>query len=116
VVDGLFFDGFLFQNQQYMGLCQNEVKQLHDASSSNKLMPSLPPSDGVAPTYGARICAISTAITVVGLPCGTNDPSNIVPPRILSPDNFVAVSFDDIVALLLPSATCWRDHDASDEP
>jgi hypothetical protein len=99
-----------------MGICQNEVKRLHDASSSDKSMPSLPPSDGVSPTYGARIRAIGTAITVVGLPCGTNNPGNIVPPRILLPDDFVTVSFDDIVTLLPPSATCWGEHDASDEP
>ncbi len=32
------------------------------------------------------------------------------------PDNFVAVSFENILALLPPSATCWGEHDASDEP
>ena len=99
-----------------MGICQNEVKRLHDASSSDKSMPSLPPSDGVAPTYGTRIRAIGTAIIVVGLPRGTKDPGNIVPPKILLPDNFVTVSFNNIVTLLLPSATCWGEHDASDEP
>ncbi len=75
-----------------------------------------PPSDGVAPTYGARIHSIGTAITVVGLPPGTNNPGNIIPPRILLPDYFIAVSFDNIVALLLPSATCWGEHNASNEP
>ena len=75
-----------------------------------------PPSDGVAPTYAARVRAIGMAIMVVGLPCGTNNPGNIVPPRILSPNDFVAVSFDNIVALLPPSATCWGEHDASDKP
>ena len=99
-----------------MGIRQNEVEWWHNASSSNKLMPSLPPSVGVAPTHGVHVSAIGTAITVVGLPCGTNNPGNIIPPRILPPDDFVAVSFDNIVALLLPSATCWGEHDASDEP
>jgi hypothetical protein len=79
-------------------------------------MPSLPPSDGVTPTYGARVCTIGTAITVVGLPHGTNNPGNIIPPRILLPDNFVTVSFNDIVALLPPSATSWGEHGASNEP
>ncbi len=32
------------------------------------------------------------------------------------PDNLVNVSFDDIVTLLLPSATCWGEQDASDKP
>jgi hypothetical protein len=88
---------------------------LHDASSSDKSMPSLPPSDGVAPTHGACVSAIGTAIKVVGLPRGTNDPGDIVPPRILSPIDFIGVSFDDIVAMLPPFTTCWGEHDASDE-
>ncbi len=79
-------------------------------------MPSLPPSDGVAPTHGAHIRAIGTAITVVGLPCGTDNPGNIAPPGILLPDDFVAVSFDNIVILLLPSTTCWVEHNASNKP
>jgi hypothetical protein len=79
-------------------------------------MPSLPPSDGIAPTYSARVLAIGTTITVVGLPCGTNNPGDIIPPRILFPNNFVAVSFDNIVALLPPSATCWGEHNTSGEP
>jgi hypothetical protein len=90
-----------------MGLRRNEVKWLHNASSSDKLMPSLPPSEGVSPTYALRIRAIGMAITVVGLPLSTNNPSNIVPPRILLPNNFVVVSFDNIVPLLPPPATCW---------
>jgi hypothetical protein len=107
MVDGLFFDGSLCQYQQYVGIHQNEFQWLHDAPSSDKSMPSLSPSDGIAPTYGAHIRAISTAIMVIGLPCSTNNPGNIVPPRILLPDNFVAVSLDDIFVLLPPSATCW---------
>jgi hypothetical protein len=79
-------------------------------------MPSLPPSDGVAPAHGTHISAIGTAITVVGLPCSTNGRRDIVPPRILLPDNVVAVSFDDIVTLLPPSATCWGEHNASNKP
>jgi hypothetical protein len=72
-------------------------------------MPSLPPSPsgGIALTYGACVRTIGTTFTVIGLPHGTNNPGDIVPPRILSPDDFVVVSFDNIVTLLPPSATCW---------
>jgi hypothetical protein len=79
-------------------------------------MPSLPPSDGVAPIYSACVRAIGMAITVAGLPRGTKDPGNIFPPRILLPNDFIPVSFEDIVALLLPSANGWGEHDASNEP
>jgi hypothetical protein len=79
-------------------------------------MPSLSPSDAAAPSNGAHVCAIGTAITVVSLPRGTDDPGNIVPPRILLHNDFVMVSFDDIIILLPPSATCWGEHDASNKP
>jgi hypothetical protein len=68
----------------------------------------------LAPAHGIR--AINTTIAVVGLPCGTNNPGNIVFSSILSSNDIIATSFDDIAILFLPSATCWGEHDASNKP
>ena len=71
-------------------------------------MPSLPPSDGGASSNGAGICAIGPAITAVGMPHSADGTSEIV----VSLDNVIDATVDDIVALLPPSATSRGEHDA----
>ncbi len=97
-----------------MEIQQHDVKRLHDALlwiiSFRKLMPSLLPSDDTAPSNGAHVCAIGTAIMVNSLPRGPNNPNDIVLSRILLPNYIMAVSFDDIVVLLLPFATQWGEQ------
>ena len=71
-------------------------------------MPSLPPSDGGASSNGAGIRAIGPAITAFGMPHSADGTSEIV----ISLDNVIDATVDDIVALLPPSATSRGEHDA----
>jgi hypothetical protein len=71
-------------------------------------MPSLPPSDGGSSSNGAGIRAISPAIAAVGLPHSADGTSKIV----VSLDNVINATVDDVVALLPPSATSTGEHDA----
>ena len=71
-------------------------------------MPSHPPRDGGASSNGAGIRAIGPAITAVGLPQSADGTSEIV----VSLDDVIDTSVDNVVALLLPSATSRGEHDA----
>ncbi len=71
-------------------------------------MPSLPPSDGGSSSNGAGIRAIDPAITAVGMPHSAAGTSEIV----VSLDNIINATVDDVVALLPPSATSRGEHDA----
>ena len=72
-------------------------------------MPSLPPSDGGSSSNGAGIRAIGPAITAVGMPHSADGTSEIV----VSLDNVINATVDDVVALLPPSATTSKgEHDA----
>ena len=71
-------------------------------------MPSLPPGDGGASSNGAGIRAIGPPITAVGLPQSADGTSEIV----VSLDDAIDATVDDIVALLPPSAISRGEHDA----
>ena len=71
-------------------------------------MPSLPPSDGGSSSNGAGIHAIGPAITAVGMPHSANGTSKIV----VSLNNVINATVDDVVALLPPFATSRGEHDA----
>ena len=71
-------------------------------------MPSLPPSDGGASTNGAGIRAIGPTITAVGLPQRADGSSEIV----VSLDDVIDATVDNVVALLPPFAISRGEHDA----
>ena len=71
-------------------------------------MPSLPPGDGGASSYGAGIRAIGPPITAVGLPQCADGNSEIV----VSLDDVFDATVDHVVALLPPSAISRGEHDA----
>ena len=71
-------------------------------------MPSLPPGDGGASTNGAGIRAIGPTITAVGLPQRADGSSEIV----VSLDDIIDATVDNVVALLPPFAISRGEHDA----
>ena len=71
-------------------------------------MPSLPPSDGGASTNGASIRAIGPTITAVGLPQRADGSIEIV----VSLDDVIDATVDNVVALLPPFAILRGEHDA----
>ena len=71
-------------------------------------MPSLPPGDGGASTNGAGIRAIGPTITAVGSPQRADGSSEIV----VSLDDVIDATVDNVVALLPPSAISKGEHDA----
>ncbi len=104
-VYGLFFHVSFSKYQRYVGIRGKEVDRLHNEPFSGSLMPSLPPCDGNAPFNGTCIRTNFMPITVVGLPCGSDDPDNIVPRGILSFDIVDSTSINNIVILLPPTTT-----------
>ncbi len=71
-------------------------------------MPSLPPGDGGASTNSAGIRAIGPTITAVGLPQRADGSSEIV----VSLDDVINATVDNVVALLPPFAISRGEHDA----
>ena len=71
-------------------------------------MPSLPPGDGGASAHGAGIRAIGPTITAVGLPQRVDGSSEIV----VSLDDVIDATVDNVVALLPPFAISRGEHDA----
>ena len=71
-------------------------------------MPSLPPRDGGSSSNGAGIRAIGPAITAVGMPHSADGTSEIV----VSLDDVIDVTVDNVVALLPPFAISRGEHDA----
>ena len=70
-------------------------------------MPSLPPGDGGASTNGASIRAIGPTITAVGLPQRADGSSEIV----VSLDDVINATVDNVVALLPPFTISRGEHD-----
>jgi len=114
-VDGLFYFYVRFLYQEYSGIRGNGVttmgfdprlRWIHLSSGST--MPSLRPSDGGSSSNGAGIRAIGPAITAVGMPHSADSTSEIV----VSLDNVINATVDDVVALLPPFATSRGEHDA----
>ncbi len=71
-------------------------------------MPSLPPGDGGASTNGAGSRTIGPTITAVGLPQRADGSSKIV----VSLDDVINATVDNVVALLPPFAILREEHDA----
>ena len=71
-------------------------------------MPSLPPGDGGASANGAGIRAIGPTITAVGLPQRADGSIEIV----VSLDDVIDATVDNVVALLPPFAISRGEHDA----
>jgi hypothetical protein len=71
-------------------------------------MPSLPPGDGGASTNGAGIRAIGPTITAVGSPQRANRYSKLV----VSLDDVIDATVDNVVALLPPFAILRGEHNA----
>jgi hypothetical protein len=69
--------------------------------SSDSLMPSLPPCDGLAPSNGAGIHVNGMAITAAGTHPGAGGNRKIA---VLLDNNF-DTTVDSVVVLLPPSAT-----------
>jgi hypothetical protein len=67
--------------------------------SSYLTMPSLRPCDGPAPSIGAGIHAIGTAITAAGIPPGTGGKSKI----IILLDNNINTAVNEVVVPLPPT-------------
>ena len=71
-------------------------------------MPSLPSSDGGASSHGAGIRAFGPAITAVGMPHSADGTSEIV----VSLDDVIDATVDNVIALLPPFAISRGEHDA----
>ena len=76
--------------------------------SSGSKMLSLPPSDGGSSSNGAGIRAIGPAINAVGMPHSADGTSEIV----VSLDDVIDATVDNVVALLPPFAISRGEHDA----
>jgi hypothetical protein len=114
-VDGLFLFYVRFPYQAYGGIRRNGVNKMgFDPRSrwiylsSGSTMPSLPPRDGGASSTGAGIRAIGPAITAIGMLHSTDGTSEIV----VSLDDVIDATVNNVVALLPPSATSRGEHDA----
>ncbi len=70
--------------------------------------------------FGDADASITTgaAIMAVGLPRSTDAdaPGDIVPSKIVSPDDIISGPTDDIAVLLPPSTTHPGERDTSDRP
>jgi hypothetical protein len=80
--------------------------------SSDSMMPSPPPCDGLAPSNNAGIHIINTAIIAAGMPLGINGKGKII---VLSNDT-INTTVGGIVVLLPSYTTSRGGHDTSDKP